>query len=146
MDDQYTWNGKTIATCEYNHKLRPDENIVHDMAHYIVAPKRRRKLPEFGLGSSSDLNTRNANSTLSYKNRQAEEEEASLLGILIEKRIRLKPLMTFTNHNWKDTDDTLGDLLRRYRDGNRETIGCKALQRLQRKGHLDDNLRPVVLS
>lgn len=146
LDDQYNWNGKTIATREWCKRLRPDANIIHDIAHYIVASNTRRKLPEFGLGTSPDNSVREANQILSHKGAQHEEEEVSLLGILIEKQLGLRPLMTFTDHSWESTDDTLGSLLKRYRNKERDTSGCKALRRLQQKGHLDDNLMPVVLS
>lgn len=145
IDNKHVWNGKTIALFEADGSRRPDANIVHDIAHYVVASVTRRKYPEFGLGDSPDNGPPSARQFLTYENAQYEEEEASLLGILIEKELKLDPEDTFVHHSWDVCDDTLWALLTHFHAGDRDSIGCQALQRLCKKGHLDAKMRPKVL-
>ena len=148
IDGGYVWDGETIALLEANNSPRSDANIVHDIAHYLVAPATRRKHPEFGLGTSSDAGVPSINSLLTHEYAQREEEEASLLGILIEKELKLDPEGTFGDHMWcvYEEADSLVNLLRNFRKGKRNSIGLKALRRLHRKGHIDARLKPKVLA
>lgn len=142
---KYVWNGKTIATRENNGDIRPDENIVHDVAHYVVASQTRRKRPEFGLGRSPDSGTADVELLLTHANAQLEEEEASILGILIEQELGLDSEGTFDGHSWVMSDGSLPTLLQNYRQGKVGSTGLKTLARLRRKGHITASLKPKVL-
>lgn len=145
MNGKYTWNGKTIALLNRYDVTRSDSDILHDVAHYLIASKRRRKCPEFGLGSSPDIGPPRADLLINHNSAQYEEEEASLLGILMLKALRLKYLDTFHAHLWTVTDDSLVALTRDFYDGKRKTTGVKALNRLLRKGHVSKQLVPTVM-
>lgn len=94
--DTIQWDGNSIA-CENQN----DSNIIHDIAHYALASVRRRKLPDFGLGSGPDSKLR-SKSVLSGKNRDKEEELASALGIHWEKKLGLDWEATARYHSWYD--------------------------------------------
>lgn len=145
INGKHVWNGNTIALFEVDGSQRPDANIVHDIAHYLVASQTRRKHPEFGLGSSPDNGVVDAMLLLTHANAQLEEEEASILGILIEQKLDLDPNGTFNHHGWCMSDDTLSALLQNYRKGEVGSTGLKTLARLRRKGHINDKLKPAVL-
>lgn len=104
-DDEYQYDPKTRVL--YAESVG---SLVHEIAHYLVATPRERKRPNFLLGSGPDggLGCRHISAA------QRREEEASLLGILIERELgtRLEfpcrdfpkgsPAYQFTwdYHNW----------------------------------------------
>jgi hypothetical protein len=61
--------------------------ILHEIAHFVLAPPVRRRLVDFGLGPGPDTSERSAAeraTAVPLIEREADEAEASLLGILWE--------------------------------------------------------------
>lgn len=82
-----------------------DSDLVHDVAHYLVATNAEREMDEFGLGSGPDSHV-DGHQDPRVKKAQVKEELASLLGILIERHLGLtikgKPMHrdTWELHSW----------------------------------------------
>jgi hypothetical protein len=77
--------------------------ILHEVAHYVLAPPDRRKLPDFGLGPGPDTRDRSGAeraAALPLLDREADEAMASLLGILWEAELAQPALASFLDQNW----------------------------------------------
>jgi hypothetical protein len=77
--------------------------ILHEVAHFALAPPERRRLFDFGLGPGPDTRDRAAAEralALPLLEREAEEAEASLLGILWEAALDQPALASFLDQNW----------------------------------------------
>jgi hypothetical protein len=77
--------------------------ILHEIAHFLLAPPERRCLVEFGLGPGPDTVDRVAAeraAILSPLARDEDETAASLLGILCEARLAQPALASFLDQNW----------------------------------------------
>ena len=77
--------------------------ILHEIAHFVLAPPERRSLPDFGLGPGPDTANREAAEralALPFLQREADEAAASLLGILLEAALGQPALASFLDQNW----------------------------------------------
>jgi hypothetical protein len=77
--------------------------ILHEVAHFVLAPPERRRLIDFGLGPGPDTRERAAAAdaaVLPQTEREADEAEASLLGILWEAELGHPALASFLDQNW----------------------------------------------
>ena len=77
--------------------------ILHEIAHFLLAPPERRRLLDFGLGPGPDTRERAAAESATVVpllEREAEEAEASLLGILWEAALGQPALASFLDQNW----------------------------------------------
>ncbi len=77
--------------------------ILHEAAHFVLAPPERRRLVDFGLGPGPDTTARAAAeraAVLAVPERDAEEAAASLLGILWEAVLGQPALASFLDQNW----------------------------------------------
>src|SRR5258708_17123103 len=77
--------------------------ILHEIAHFVLAPPERRRLIDFGLGPGPDTVARKAAeraAVVAFAERDAEEAEASLLGILWEAALGHPALASFLDQNW----------------------------------------------
>jgi hypothetical protein len=77
--------------------------ILHEIAHFLLAPSARRHLPDFGLGPGPDTVARAAAERaciVPMLERDAEEAMASLLGILWEAALGQPALASFLDQNW----------------------------------------------
>jgi hypothetical protein len=77
--------------------------ILHEVAHYLLAPPERRALPDFGLGPGPDTRDRDGakrTAALPILEREADEAAASLLGILWEAELGQPALASFLDQNW----------------------------------------------
>jgi len=77
--------------------------ILHEVAHFVLAPPARRALPDFGLGPGPDTRARAAAervAVLPVIEREADEAMASLLGILWEAELGQPALASFLDQNW----------------------------------------------
>jgi hypothetical protein len=77
--------------------------ILHEVAHFVLAPPERRRLIDFGLGPGPDTRARTAAEravVLTLLDREADEAEASLLGILWEAKLGHPALASFLDQNW----------------------------------------------
>ncbi|HXP06369.1 MAG TPA: hypothetical protein VN808_19810 [Stellaceae bacterium] len=93
----YNWDGAALdgATEAYV--------ILHEVAHYLLAPPERRALPDFGLGPGPDTRDRDGaerTASVALLDREADEATASLLGILWEAELGQPALASFLDQNW----------------------------------------------
>ena len=93
----YNWDGTALdgATEAYV--------ILHEVAHYLLAPLERRVLPDFGAGPGPDTRDRDGAeraAVLAVLEREADEASSSLLGILWEAELGQPALPSFLDQNW----------------------------------------------
>lgn len=105
------WNGEDVAC-----KGEDASNIIHDIAHYVLATKKERKLLDFGLGPSPSTKASYEEINKMYeketkRNSSKVEEKASALGIFWEKQMGLPWEDTADYHFWRD----LGDLEKKWK-------------------------------
>jgi hypothetical protein len=77
--------------------------ILHEVAHFVLAPPERRSLPDFGAGPGPDTRDRagaERAAILPVLEREADEAMASLLGILWEAELGQPALASFLDQNW----------------------------------------------
>ncbi|HUC73086.1 MAG TPA: hypothetical protein VMS01_17995, partial [Stellaceae bacterium] len=77
--------------------------ILHEIAHFVLAPLERRRLIDFGLGPGPDTRdcaTAACAAVLPALAREEDEAAASLLGILWEARLGQPALASFLDQNW----------------------------------------------
>jgi hypothetical protein len=77
--------------------------ILHEVAHFVLAPPERRALPDFGLGAGPDTTERDAAEharAVPLIERDEDEAAASLLGILWEAALGQPALASFLDQNW----------------------------------------------
>jgi hypothetical protein len=77
--------------------------ILHEVAHYAMAPPERRALPDFGLGPGPDTRDRagaERAAAVPAVEREADEAAASLLGILWEAELGQPALASLLDQNW----------------------------------------------
>jgi len=94
---RFNWDGAALngATEAYV--------ILHEVAHFALAPPERRGLVEFGLGAGADTldhETAERAAVLSPLEREADEAAASLLGIVWEAVLGQPGLASFLDQNW----------------------------------------------
>ena len=94
---KFNWDGAALlgATEAYV--------ILHEVAHFVLAPPDRRGLVDFGLGPGPDTLDRVAAeraATLPPLEREADEAAASLLGIVWEAALGQPALASFLDQNW----------------------------------------------
>ena len=94
---RFNWDGTALngATEAYV--------ILHEIAHFMLAPAERRGLVDFGLGPGPDTldhATAERAAVLALTAREADEAAASLLGILWETRLGQPALASFLDQNW----------------------------------------------
>jgi hypothetical protein len=99
---RFNWNGAALnaATEAYV--------ILHEVAHFVLAPPERRGLVEFGLGPGPDTLDREVAeraAVLSPLMREEDEATASLLGILWEAALGQPALASFLDQNWLEGVD-----------------------------------------
>ena len=77
--------------------------ILHEIAHFVLAPPQRRNLVDFGLGPGPDTIDRDRAeraAALPPSAREEDEAAASLLGILWEAALGQPALASFLDQNW----------------------------------------------
>jgi hypothetical protein len=82
--------------------------ILHEAAHFVLAPPERRGLVEFGLGPGPDTLDREVAeqaAVLSPLMREEDEATASLLGIAWEAALGQPALASFLDQNWLEGVD-----------------------------------------
>ncbi|MEX2455167.1 MAG: hypothetical protein WD470_10715 [Rhodospirillaceae bacterium] len=100
--DGFSWDGHAIRT-------RSEASVlVHEVAHWLVAPPERRALPDFGLGAGPETGrVAEADAARCVAQDVKEEEEllASLLGILWEAMLGQPAILSFIEQNWLEAWD-----------------------------------------
>jgi hypothetical protein len=97
VECRFNWDGAALngATEAYV--------ILHEVAHFVLAPPQRRCLIDFGLGPGPDTIDRAAAThaaTLLPLAREEDEAAASLLGIVWEAQLGQPALASFLDQNW----------------------------------------------
>lgn len=111
--------------------------ILHEIAHFVLAPPERRRLIDFGLGPGPDTKHRDAAedaAVLPILAREADEAAASLLGILWEARLGQPALASFLDQNWLEG-------LERSAAPHFTVV----LHRLRQLGVIDAELQPIQI-
>ena len=94
---RFNWDGKALSAATDAYV------ILHEVAHYVLAPPERRGLLEFGLGPGPDTLDRDAAeraAVLLPLEREQDEAAASLLGIIWEAALAQPALASFLDQNW----------------------------------------------
>lgn len=102
---RWSWDGKKLdihSRFSGFMGTRPASDSLHDIAHWLLCSAHRRRLPEFGLGGGVDGRSRPADRVVSAELAVREEGLASLLGMLMERRLGWDWRETFEEHNWQD--------------------------------------------
>jgi hypothetical protein len=97
MPRKFNWDGAALLGATEAHV------ILHEVAHFVLAPPERRGLIEFGLGPGPDTLDRIAAeraATVLPLEREADEAAASLLGIIWEATLGQPALASFLDQNW----------------------------------------------
>ena len=93
----HNWDGAALNTATEAYV------ILHEIAHFALAPPERRRLVDFGLGPGPDTVDRAAAeraAALPPLAREEDEAAASLLGILWEAELGQPALASFLDQNW----------------------------------------------
>jgi hypothetical protein len=93
----FNWDGASLNSATEAYV------ILHEAAHFVLAPTERRRLIDFGLGPGPDTRDRDAAgraAVLSPLAREEDEAAASLLGIIWEAQLGQPALASFLDQNW----------------------------------------------
>jgi len=93
----YAWSGRALRSETEAYLL------LHEIAHFQIAPEERRRRIDFGLGPGPESGDRDAakrDATVFGLDREAEEALASLLGVLWEVELGQPGLASFLDQNW----------------------------------------------
>jgi len=92
-----TWDGANVAI-----RMEPSV-IIHEVAHYQLAPPERRHLVDFGLGAGPESGDKTAGERDRRRHGvdcDREEALASLLGVLWEAELGQPAVLAFLEQNW----------------------------------------------
>ena len=126
----YAWTGQA---------LRRDTEayvLLHEVAHFQLAPPGRRYAVDFGLGAGPETGDRDGAeraATVFGIERETEEAMASLLGVLWEIELDQPGFASFLDQNWLEGAGRLGPAQH----------FTAMLMALQRRGLVDEDGRPV---
>jgi hypothetical protein len=101
----YAWTG-TALRCETEAYV-----LLHEVAHFQLAPPERRHAIDFGLGAGPETGDRDGAeraATVFGLEREAEEALASLLGVLWEVELGQPGFASFLDQNWLEGADRPG--------------------------------------
>jgi len=98
--DLYLWTGTQFHIGEMT-----AANIIHEIAHWLVATEEERSLPEFGLGEAPEPGCRTVPREMPKEDAQLKEHLASTLGIQLELALGMPWERTYVEHGWDDTDE-----------------------------------------
>ena len=93
----FNWDGRALNSATEAYV------ILHEAAHFVLAPTERRRLVDFGLGPGPDTRDRDAAAramVVSPLAREEDEAAASLLGIIWEAQLGQPALASFLDQNW----------------------------------------------
>ena len=93
----FSWDGRVLRT-ESEAWV-----ILHEVAHWLIAPDDRRRRRDFGLGAGPETGRKDeadADRCVAEPARAREEAQASLLGILWEAALGQPAIHAFLEQNW----------------------------------------------
>jgi len=129
-EQSFSWDGKTLTSQTEAYVL------LHEVAHFQLSDPARRTVPDFGLGAGPDTGLRpeaEAVAQLFGLEREQEEAQASLLGIIWEVELGQPALASFLDQNWLEGA---------ARQGTAEFF-AKVLQALREGGFVTQDGRPT---
>jgi hypothetical protein len=88
----FNWTGETA-----NIGRLAVSNIIHEVAHYMVATSANRNMPDFGLGAGIESGVY---TPPLYHDSVDQEVLASYLGIMWERHLGLDIVPTLIDHSW----------------------------------------------
>jgi len=100
----FAWNGRALRSATEAYVL------LHEVAHFQLAPPERRSAIDFGLGAGPETGNREAAdraASVFGVARESEEAMASLLGVLWELELGQPGLASFLDQNWLEGADRL---------------------------------------
>ena len=104
-EDGFSWDGDAVAI------QTETAVLLHEFAHWQIAPESRRRLPDFGLGAGPEtghIEVANEACCVNQQTKEREENLASLLGILWEIEIEGPAIIAFCEQNWLELADRPG--------------------------------------
>lgn len=128
----FSWDGRV---------LRTDSEawvILHEIAHWLIAPPTRRRRRDFGLGAGPETGRAeeaDADRSVDEPQRAREEAQASLLGILWEAALGQPAIHAFLEQNW----------LEGWQRPSAAIYFTGIVDDLQRLGLIDRDGRPLAL-
>ena len=96
----FSWDGTAIRT------QSEASVLIHEVAHWQIAPPDRRHLPDFGLGAGPEtgfVDVADAARCVTDAVKEHEELMASLLGILWEAALGQPAIHAFIEQNWLES-------------------------------------------
>ncbi|MGB0631235.1 MAG: hypothetical protein ACPGRZ_11115 [Alphaproteobacteria bacterium] len=130
--DAFSWDGAAVRT-------RSEASVlIHEVAHWLIAPPARRALPDFGLGAGPEtgrIAEADAARCVDHAVKEEEELLASLLGILLEAALGQPAIHAFIEQNWLEAWD---------RPAAAEQFDAAA-EALLHRGLIDRDSLPVLL-
>lgn len=97
---EHTWNGVALNLAHRSIMVRGTSDLVHDVAHWLVAAPERRGEADFGLDSMAYFREIGDAEYPSPGESIEEEVSASLLGILLERAMGMDWRYTWEFHSW----------------------------------------------
>jgi hypothetical protein len=97
IECRYNWDGTALDGASEAYV------ILHEIAHFVLAPVERCSLVDFGLGPGPDTRDHAGAlraAILPLREREEDEALASLLGILWEAELGQPALASFLDQNW----------------------------------------------
>lgn len=95
--DAFSWDGFSV-------RIQTEASVlIHEVAHWQIAPPARRELPDFGLGAGPETgraDVADAACCVRLEVKAEEELLASLLGILWEAALGQPAILAFVEQNW----------------------------------------------
>jgi hypothetical protein len=128
--DGVTWDGRRLAAA-----MEPSV-LLHDLAHFQLAPPSRRGLVDFGLGAGPETgDVARADGCRRRFGVDCDREEAlaSLLGVLWETALGQPAVLAFIEQNWLEGCNSSHNLAH----------FTGVVERLARHGFLDRQARPT---
>lgn len=111
----FSWDGSVGRLLNPTKDFSHLSNAIHEFAHWLVAVPSARLEQEFGLGSAPDA-VSSPDGAKRYHLAQKDEEEASLLGIAIEREIGMPWEKTWAYHCWNEESKNLLPSIQRLKE------------------------------
>ena len=126
----FSWDGTVL-------RVRSEPWVIlHEVAHWLICPPERRRLPDFGVGAGPESGRKaEADEARCVDDATQQEDEAlsSLLGVLLQVELGQPALLAFLEQNWLEGHERPGAAAH-----FRNTIAELRLRRL-----IDDAGRPT---
>jgi hypothetical protein len=93
----FSWDGKVL-------RVRSEPWVIlHEIAHWLISPPERRRLPDFGVGAGPESGRKEeADHARCVDDAAQQDDEAlsSLLGVLLQAELSQPAILAFLEQNW----------------------------------------------